>query len=76
MLRVDVLLQCQNKVDILLGRECHEHADRAVQAGVEQHLLPTGDHRDLVDARDKVANMEVGQELRLVGRTHKQALFM
>jgi hypothetical protein len=76
LFRADVLLKRRDKVDVLLGRERHEHPDRAVQAGVQQHLPTTGDHGDLVDARNKIADVEVGQQLRLVRCAHKQALFV
>ena len=76
LLRANVLLERRNKVDVLLGRERHEHPDRTVQAGVQQHLPATCDHRDLVDARDEVADVEVRQELRLVRRAHEHALFV
>lgn len=76
LLRANMLLEGRDKVDILLRRKRHEHPDRTMQAGVQQHLPATGYHRYLVDARDEVSDVDVGQELRLVRRTHEQALFM
>ena len=76
LLHADVLLERGDKVHVLLGRERHEYADRPVQAGVQQHLPAAGDHRDLVDACDEVADVEVRQQLRLVRRAHEQALFV
>ena len=76
LLGANVLLERRDKVDVFLGCERHEHPDRAVQARIQQHLPPTGDHGDLVDARDEVADVKVGQELRLVRCAHEEAFFM
>ena len=76
LLRANMLLERRDKVDVLLRRERHEHPDRTVQAGVHKHLTATSHHRDLVNACDKVADVDVGQELRLVRRAHKQPLFV
>src|SRR5258708_30916663 len=76
LLRANMLLERRDEVDVLLRRERHEHTNRTMQTGVEQHLPATSHHRDFVNARNKVAYMEVGQELRLVRRAHEHALFM
>ena len=76
LLRANMLLERRDKVDVLFRRERHEHPDRTMQAGIQQHLSATSHHRHLVNARDEVADVDVGQELRLMRRAHKQALFV
>lgn len=76
LLRANMLLECRDKVDVLLRREWHEHPDRTMQAGVQQDLPATSHHRHLVNARDEVTDVDVGQELRLMRRAHEQALLV
>ena len=64
-----VHLQMLEKVVVLVGREGHQHAHRAGQAGVHQRVRAAGDERGLLQGEHRFADVKDGHALGLLAGT-------